>query len=105
VSVSALLAKQATATEESSSPLGIAAVTDAIAKAATKAKAAPKPKPITYAASLNGKTYKIQAGAKLSPEEQIREFVGGIEEVIGKCVDVMPRHADYIAQHCAAPRM
>ncbi len=38
-------------------------------------------------------------------EEQIREFLGGIEEVIGKCVDVMPRHADYIAQHCAAPRM
>jgi tryptophan halogenase len=38
-------------------------------------------------------------------EEQIREFLGGIEEVIGKCVDVMPRHADYIAQHCAAPRV
>jgi len=38
-------------------------------------------------------------------EEQISEFLGGIEEVIGKCVDVMPRHADYIAQHCAAARM
>lgn len=38
-------------------------------------------------------------------EDQIREFLGGIEEVIGKCIDVMPRHADYIAQHCAAARM
>jgi tryptophan halogenase len=38
-------------------------------------------------------------------EAQIAEFLAGIDEVIGKCVDVMPRHAEFIAQHCAAPRM
>jgi tryptophan halogenase len=38
-------------------------------------------------------------------DTEVKEFLDGIEEVIGKCVDVMPRHADYIAQHCAAPRM
>jgi len=28
----------------------------------------------------------------------------GVRAVIGKCVDVMPDHAAYIARHCAAPR-
>lgn len=30
------------------------------------------------------------------------EFLNDIERVIGKCVDVMPTHAEFIAQHCAA---
>ena len=36
-------------------------------------------------------------------ERAILDFLNGIEEVIGKCVDVMPAHADFIARHCAAP--
>ena len=37
-------------------------------------------------------------------EHDIAEFLEGIRSVIGKCVDVMPAHAEYIAQHCAAIR-
>jgi len=32
------------------------------------------------------------------------EYMEGVRAVIGKCVDVMPDHAAYIARHCAAPR-
>ena len=37
-------------------------------------------------------------------EDDIASFLGGIHSVIGKCVDVMPTHAEYITQHCAAKR-
>ena len=40
----------------------------------------------------------------LYPEEDIVQFLDDVETVIGKCVDVMPTHAEYIAQHCAAPQ-
>ena len=33
------------------------------------------------------------------------EYMEAMREVIGKCVDVMPDHAAYIARHCAAARM
>lgn len=33
---------------------------------------------------------------------EIAEYLASIELVIQKCVDVMPKHEDYIAQHCAA---
>lgn len=36
------------------------------------------------------------------PEQDIAEYLQGIDNVIGKCIDVMPAHADFIAQHCAA---
>ena len=39
------------------------------------------------------------------PDAEVKEFLDGIEQVIAKCVDVMPRHADFIAKHCAAARM
>jgi len=38
----------------------------------------------------------------LYPEAEIHEFLEGIRGVIGKCVDVMPAHAAFIAEHCAA---
>jgi hypothetical protein len=38
----------------------------------------------------------------LYPEAEIHEFLEGIRGVIGKCVDVMPSHAAFIAEHCAA---
>jgi tryptophan 7-halogenase len=37
------------------------------------------------------------------PEEQIAGYVKEIESVIAKCVEVMPSHAEFISQHCAAP--
>lgn len=40
----------------------------------------------------------------LRSEEEIRTFLGDIETVIKKCVDVMPTHEEYIAAHCAAPQ-
>ena len=38
----------------------------------------------------------------LRSQEEIAGFLGDIKTVIGKCVDVMPTHAEYIAKHCAA---
>ena len=38
----------------------------------------------------------------LLPKEEVAAFVGEIETVIRKCVDVMPTHAEYIAKHCAS---
>lgn len=38
----------------------------------------------------------------LLTEAELKEFLGNIESVIRKCVDVMPTHAQYIAQHCRA---
>ena len=37
------------------------------------------------------------------PDAEVKEFLDGIEQVIAKCVQVMPRHEDFIARHCAAP--
>lgn len=38
----------------------------------------------------------------LQSETDIHEYMESVREVIGKCVDVMPDHAAYIAKHCAA---
>jgi tryptophan halogenase len=38
----------------------------------------------------------------LLSRSEIKEFLGNIESVIQKCVNVMPSHEEYIAQHCAA---
>ena len=38
----------------------------------------------------------------LLSEAELAEFLGNIESVIQKCVDVMPTHAQYVAQHCKA---
>jgi tryptophan halogenase len=35
-------------------------------------------------------------------EPQIVQYLGNIENVIGKCVDVMPSHADFVARYCDA---
>jgi tryptophan 7-halogenase len=37
-------------------------------------------------------------------EAQITTYLGGVHELIGRCVDVMPGHADFIDRHCAAAR-
>lgn len=38
----------------------------------------------------------------LRAKEEIATFLGDIESVIQKCVNVMPTHAEYIAKHCAS---
>jgi tryptophan halogenase len=38
----------------------------------------------------------------IKSDEQIAQFLGNVEKVIGKCVAVMPTHADYVAKTCPA---
>ena len=40
----------------------------------------------------------------LTPAE-LAEFVDGMKTLMDRCVAAMPTHADFIAQHCAAPKM
>jgi len=40
--------------------------------------------------------------ADLRPEAEVDAYVRNVAEVIGKCVNVMPTQAQYIAEHCAA---
>ncbi len=40
----------------------------------------------------------------LQDESEIAEYLAGVRSVIEKCVEVMPEHAAYIAEHCAAMR-
>jgi tryptophan halogenase len=37
-------------------------------------------------------------------EADIREYLGGVHDLIGRCADAMPDHAAFIAAHCAAAR-
>ena len=40
--------------------------------------------------------------ADLIAEEEIADYLASVQGVIATCVDVMPTHQDYIAQHCRA---
>ncbi len=40
--------------------------------------------------------------AELQPADATHDYLESVREVIAKCVAVMPDHAAYIAQHCAA---
>ncbi|MQA21077.1 tryptophan halogenase family protein [Rugamonas rivuli] len=40
----------------------------------------------------------------LLPVEEAEKYLESIRDVIGQCVQHMPDHAEYIAQHCAATR-
>ena len=42
--------------------------------------------------------------ADLLPLEEMEKYLESIRDVIGQCVEHMPDHAAFIAQHCAAPR-
>ena len=42
--------------------------------------------------------------ADLLPVEDTEKYLESIRDVIAQCVEHMPDHAGYIAQHCAAPR-
>ena len=49
---------------------------------------------------LRPKAYHPFAG--LRPEADVAAYVAHVEQVIAKCVKVMPTQADFIAKHCAA---
>jgi tryptophan halogenase len=36
-------------------------------------------------------------------EDEVLAYLDNVRGVIAKCVDVMPDHAAYSAEHCAAP--
>ena len=42
--------------------------------------------------------------AALQDEQATVDYLESVRDVIAKCVEVMPDHAQYIAEHCAAPR-
>jgi tryptophan halogenase len=52
----------------------------------------------------NMKAERYHPLVELQPEADTAEYLESVRSVILKCVDVMPDHAAYIAQHCAAPR-
>jgi tryptophan halogenase len=40
---------------------------------------------------------------RVHADDDIAEYLGNIETVIGKCLNVMPSHADFVANTCLAP--
>jgi tryptophan halogenase len=40
----------------------------------------------------------------VASDEELADLIGGVGEVVQKCVDIMPDHAAYIRQFCASPR-
>jgi tryptophan halogenase len=38
----------------------------------------------------------------IKSDVQITQFLSNIQAVIGKCVDVMPTHAEFVAKTCSA---
>jgi tryptophan halogenase len=44
-------------------------------------------------------------GVDLLSDDDVVAFLGNIEEVIRKCVAVMPDHAEYIRRTCPAPAL
>ncbi len=46
-----------------------------------------------------------QALVDLQSEADTLEYLESVREVIAKCVKVMPDHAEYVARHCATPKV
>ena len=40
--------------------------------------------------------------ADLLPEAEVAAYLSGVQQVIAKCAQAMPAHAEFIAKHCAA---
>ena len=40
--------------------------------------------------------------AELLSEQEVAEYLDNVRQTIAKCVDVMPDHAAFVAEHCAA---
>lgn len=55
---------------------------------------------VMWGQRLRPRAYHPLAGQR--PIAEVQEFVDGVEQVIARCVGVMPTHAQFIADHCAA---
>ncbi|MBH9575308.1 tryptophan 7-halogenase [Inhella sp. 1Y17] len=65
-------------------------------------------RPISWLQVLHGQRVEAQSYHPLTdllPEPEIQEYLDGVADVIQHCVDVMPTHASFIAEHCAAPKL
>jgi len=57
---------------------------------------------------LEGQNMPVEAYNPLvdvQSEAEIADYLDSVRGVIAKCVSVMPSHEEYIARHCAAPKM
>ena len=56
--------------------------------------------------TLKGMTWSHPRGydpmVRIKSDVQINQFLSNIRLVIGKCVDVMPSHGEYVAKTCPA---
>ena len=41
----------------------------------------------------------------MQPEDNVAQYLEDVRQVIAKCVEVMPRHGEFIAEHCRAKPM
>ncbi|WP_374433721.1 tryptophan halogenase family protein [Inhella sp.] len=65
-------------------------------------------RPISWLQVLHGQRVEAQSYHPLTdllPEPEIQEYLDGVADVIQHCVDVMPTHSAFIAEHCAAPKL
>ncbi|MBV8503768.1 MAG: tryptophan 7-halogenase [Paucibacter sp.] len=61
---------------------------------------------VSWLQVLHGQRIQAQSYHPLTdllPEDEIQKYLEEVESVISTCVDYMPKHADFIAEHCKAP--
>ena len=62
---------------------------------------------ISWLQVMHGQRIRAQTYHPLSsvrPAAEVDEMLDDVKRVIGKCVDIMPTQAQFIAQHCAAAK-
>jgi tryptophan 7-halogenase len=63
-------------------------------------------RPVSWLQVMHGQRIRPKGYHPLTdllPEAEIQSYLESVEGVIKACVDVMPTHAQYIAEHCKAP--
>jgi tryptophan halogenase len=61
---------------------------------------------VSWLQVMHGQRIRPQAHhplASVLPDDEIQTYLDEVEGVIKACVDYMPSHAQFIAEHCAAP--
>jgi len=61
---------------------------------------------VSWLQVMNGQGLRPQRHhplADLLSDSALRDYLDDVRRVVAQCVNVMPTHADYIAQHCRAP--
>jgi tryptophan halogenase len=65
-------------------------------------------RPVSWLQVMHGQRIQPKSYHPLTDlltEEEIQKYLDEIAGVIKACVNVMPSHSQFIADHCAAPRM